>query len=34
VHRDFLTPGTTLDAATDSGRVLATVTERVILSGA
>ena len=34
VHRDFLTPGTTLDAVTDSGRVPATVTERVILSGA
>ena len=34
VHRDFLTPGTTLDAATDSGRVPATVTERAILSGA
>jgi folate-binding protein YgfZ len=34
VHRDFLTPGTTLDLATDSGRVPATVTERVILSGA
>jgi folate-binding protein YgfZ len=34
VHRDFQTPGTTLDAATDSGRVPATVTERAILSGA
>jgi tRNA-modifying protein YgfZ len=34
VHRDFLTPGTTLEAATDSGRVPATVTERTILSGA
>src|SRR5262245_13268267 len=34
VHRDFLTPGTTLEAVTDSGRAQATVTERVILSGA
>jgi folate-binding protein YgfZ len=34
VHRDFLAPGTTLEAAIDSGRVPATVTERVILSGA
>jgi len=34
VHRDFLAPGTALDAATDSGRVPAVVTERVILSGA
>ena len=34
VHRDFLTPGTTLDAVTDGGRAQATVTERVMLSGA
>jgi folate-binding protein YgfZ len=34
VHRDFLAPGTTLEAATDAGRAAATVTERVILSGA
>jgi len=34
VHRDFLAPGTTLEAATDALRVAATVIERVILSGA
>jgi folate-binding protein YgfZ len=34
VHRDFLAPGTTIDAATDAGRLPATVTERMILSGA
>jgi glycine cleavage system aminomethyltransferase T len=34
VHRDFLAPGTTLEAATDAGRVPVTVSERVILSGA
>jgi tRNA-modifying protein YgfZ len=34
VHRDFVTPGTSIEAAADSGRVPATVTERVILSGA
>ena len=34
VHRDFVAPGTTIEAAADSGRVPATVTERVILSGA
>ncbi|MFL5113836.1 MAG: glycine cleavage T C-terminal barrel domain-containing protein, partial [Microvirga sp.] len=32
VHRDFVTPGTTIEAAADSGRVPATVTERVLLS--
>jgi tRNA-modifying protein YgfZ len=34
VHRDFVAPGTTIETAADSGRVPATVTERVILSGA
>jgi tRNA-modifying protein YgfZ len=34
VHRDFVATGTTIEAATDSGRVPATVTERVTLSGA
>jgi glycine cleavage system aminomethyltransferase T len=34
VHRDFLTPGTALDALTGSGRARATVTERVMLSKA
>ncbi len=34
VHRDFLSPGTTLEAVTGGGRAQATVTERVILSGA
>lgn len=34
VHRDFVAPGTTIEAATDSGRAAATVTERVMLSGA
>jgi folate-binding protein YgfZ len=34
VHRDFVAPGTTIEAAVDSGRVPATVTERVMLSGA
>jgi tRNA-modifying protein YgfZ len=34
VHRDFVTPGTSIEAAADSGRVPAMVTERVILSGA
>jgi len=34
VHRDFLTAGTKLEAATDAARVPATVTERLILSGA
>ena len=34
VHRDFVATGTTIEAAADSGRVPATVTERVILSGA
>ena len=34
VHRDFLAAGTTVEAATDAGRVPATVTERLILSGA
>ena len=34
VHRDFVVTGTTIEAAADSGRVPATVTERVILSGA
>jgi folate-binding protein YgfZ len=33
VHRDFLTPGTTLDAVTDGGRAQVTVTERAMLSG-
>jgi folate-binding protein YgfZ len=32
-HRDFLNPGTTIDVATDGGRVPATITERLILSG-
>jgi folate-binding protein YgfZ len=34
VHRDFLTPGTAIEVTTDTGRVPATVIERVILSGA
>jgi folate-binding protein YgfZ len=34
VHRDFLTPGTAFEVASEGGRVPATVTERVILSGA
>jgi folate-binding protein YgfZ len=34
VHRDFVAPGTALEAAADAGRTAATVTERVILSGA
>jgi folate-binding protein YgfZ len=34
VHRDFVAPGTAIEAATDAGRAAATVTERVILSGA
>ncbi len=34
VHRDFVAPGTAIEAATDAGRTPATVTERVILSGA
>ncbi len=34
VHRDFVAPGTTIEAAADAGRVAATVTEREILSGA
>jgi folate-binding protein YgfZ len=33
VHRDFLTPGTTLDVVTEGGRAQATVTERAMLSG-
>jgi folate-binding protein YgfZ len=34
VHRDFLTPGTAIEVASEGGRLPATVTERVILSGA
>jgi len=34
VHRDFLVPGTKLEAASESGRVPVIVTERLILSGA
>ena len=34
VHRDFLAPGTSLEAVTDEGRAQATVTERSIRSGA
>jgi folate-binding protein YgfZ len=34
VHRDFVAPGTSLEAATDGGRARAIVTERVSLSGA
>ena len=34
VHRDFLAPGTALEAGTESGRLPAIVTERMILSGA
>ena len=34
VHRDFLAAGTSIEAATDAVRVPATVTERLILSGA
>ena len=34
VHRDFLAAGTRVEAATEGGRVPATVTERLILSGA
>ena len=33
VHRDFLAAGTKVEAATEGGRVPATVTERLILSG-
>jgi folate-binding protein YgfZ len=33
-HRDFLDPGTAVDVAIEAGRAPATVTERVILSGA
>jgi tRNA-modifying protein YgfZ len=34
VHRDFVAPGTSIEVTTDAGRAAATVTERVILSGA
>jgi tRNA-modifying protein YgfZ len=34
LHRDFLATGTRVEAATEGGRVPATVTERLILSGA
>jgi folate-binding protein YgfZ len=34
VHRDFLAPGTALEVASEGGRVPATVTEPLILSGA
>jgi folate-binding protein YgfZ len=34
LHRDFLAAGTKVEAATDGGRVPATVTERLIRSGA
>jgi tRNA-modifying protein YgfZ len=34
LHRDFLAAGTKVEAATEGGRVPATVTERLILSGA
>ena len=34
VHRDFVAPGTAIEAAADPGRAPAIVTERVILSGA
>jgi aminomethyltransferase len=34
VHRDFLAAGTKVEAVTDAGRIPATVTERLILSGA
>jgi folate-binding protein YgfZ len=34
VHRDFLAPGTTIEVRSDASRTPATVTERVILSGA
>ena len=34
VHRDFVASGTAIEVATDAGRAPATVTERVILSGA
>jgi folate-binding protein YgfZ len=34
VHRDFVTPGTAIEVATETGRVPASVTERLILSGA
>jgi len=33
-HRDFLSPGTRIEVATDAGRTPATITERLILSGA
>ena len=33
VHRDFLAPGTAVEAVTNDGRVQASVTERVMLSG-
>jgi folate-binding protein YgfZ len=34
VHRDFVNPGTAIEVATATGRVPASVTERLILSGA
>ena len=34
VHRDFLTPGTAIEVANEGGRVPATVTERLNVSGA
>jgi len=34
VHRDFVAPGTAIEALTEQGRAPATVTEREILSGA
>jgi folate-binding protein YgfZ len=34
VHRDFIAPGTAIEVASEGSRVPATVTERVILSGA
>jgi glycine cleavage system aminomethyltransferase T len=34
VHRDFIAPGTALEAVTEEGRAQATVTEPAILSGA
>lgn len=34
VHRDFVAPGTAIEVDTPAGRLPATVTERVILSGA
>jgi folate-binding protein YgfZ len=33
-HRDFVNPGTAIDVATGDGRAPATITERLILSGA